>query len=74
MKSHYNMYEAKTRLSEIVSRVRQGEEVILMSRGRPVARVVALEDSKPVRQLGFAKDIEILEGFAEIPEGFEDYL
>ncbi len=30
----YNMYEAKTRLSENVKKVREGEEVILMNRSK----------------------------------------
>lgn len=35
----YNVAEAKSRLSEILERVSQGEEILLMRRGRPVARV-----------------------------------
>ena len=50
------MYEAKTRLSEIV------------------ATVVAMDPPAQARRLGFAKDIEILEGFDDLPEGFEDYV
>lgn len=68
----YNMYEAKTKLSEIVEKVCSGEEVILMVRGEPVAKVVPLR-KKTNRRLGFAKDIKILPGFHEIPEGFEEY-
>lgn len=67
------MYEAKTRLSEIVDKARSGQEVILMIRGEPVARVVPLEKKKARRKLGFAKDIRILPGFDELPDGFEDY-
>jgi prevent-host-death family protein len=70
----YNMYEAKTKLSEIVEKARGGEEVILMNRGEPVAKVIAFEEKNEPRKLGFAKDIRILAGFDEIPEGFEDYL
>jgi len=72
MRSRYNMYEAKTNLSEIVNRVRAGAEVILMNRGVPVAKVVPLH-KKSVRLLGFAKDIRIKNGFDDIPEGFEGY-
>ena len=36
----YNVAEAKTRLSEILQRVSEGEEVLLTRRGRPIARVV----------------------------------
>ena len=72
MRSRYNMYEAKTKLSEIVERVRAGAEVILMNRGVPVAKVVPLQ-KKTVRRLGFATDIRIKKGFDDIPAGFEDY-
>ena len=73
-KSAYNMYEAKTKLSEIVEKARGGEEVILMNRGVAVAKVVPFEPKKSVqRRLGFAKDIKPLQGFKDIPEGFEDY-
>jgi len=71
--ARYNMYEAKTKLSEIVEKARSGEEVILMNRGEPVAKVVPFERKKEPRKLGFAKDIKVLPGFDEIPEGFEDY-
>jgi prevent-host-death family protein len=36
----YNVAEAKTRLSEILQRVSEGEEVLLTRRGRPVARLI----------------------------------
>lgn len=72
-KLRYNMYEAKTRLSQIVEKACQGAEVILMNRGEPVAKITALEQAKKKRKLGFAKEIKILKGFDEIPEEFEDY-
>lgn len=68
------MYEAKTRLSEIVQKAILGKEVILMNRGEPVAKVIPFERKKTPRKLGFAKDIAILAGFDEIPDGFGDYL
>jgi len=36
----YNVAEAKTRLSEILERVSEGEEILLTRRGRPIARVI----------------------------------
>lgn len=54
--SKYNMYEAKTRLSEIVEKAREGEEIILMNRGEPVAKVVPFKKKKEARKLGFAKE------------------
>lgn len=72
-KNRYNMYEAKTKLSEIVEKACGGEEVILMIRGEPVAKVIPFEEKKKARKQGFAKDVRILSGFDEIPEGFEEY-
>ena len=72
--ARYNMYEAKTKLSEIVERAKAGEETVLMNRGEPVAKIVPFKKKTTGRKLGFAKDVKILPGFDEIPEGFEDYL
>ncbi len=40
-----NIGEAKTRLSELVAASLKGEEVTLSKAGKPVARIVALEDA-----------------------------
>jgi prevent-host-death family protein len=37
------IYDARSRLSELVERVEAGEEVILTRRGQPVARLVRAE-------------------------------
>ncbi len=73
-RTEYNMYEAKTNLSEIVARAREGMEVILMNRGEPVARVVPFRKANKVRRLGFAKGIKMLKGFNEIPKDFDEYV
>lgn len=39
------VYEAKTRLSELLAAVELGEEVTITRRGRPVARIVAAADA-----------------------------
>ena len=38
-----NLYDAKTRLSELVDRAAAGEEVIIAKAGKPVARLVPLK-------------------------------
>lgn len=44
-----NLSDAKARLSELVGRAEGGEEVTIMRRGRPVARIVALDKPrKPI--------------------------
>lgn len=42
------VYEAKTKLSELLERVRQGESFIVTHRGTPVARLIPVEDKRPV--------------------------
>jgi prevent-host-death family protein len=42
---YVNIGEAKTRLSELVAASLRGEEVILSKAGKPVARIVGLEDA-----------------------------
>jgi len=51
----YNIYEAKTRLSELVERARRGEKVILMNRGKAVAMIVPFRAAPRVRKLGFLR-------------------
>ena len=47
MAKRVNLYEAKTRLSELVDRAGAGEEIVIAKAGRPVARLVPLA-AKPV--------------------------
>jgi len=37
-----NIYDAKTRLSELVDRAAAGEEIVIAKAGKPVARLVPL--------------------------------
>ena len=49
------IFEAKTKLSELVRRAQQGEEVVITS-GRdkkPVARLVAIDPAPKRRRIGF---------------------
>lgn len=50
------MHEAKTHLSRLVSRAAAGEEIVIARDGEPVARLVALEETPPRRQLGIWRD------------------
>lgn len=40
------VYEAKTRLSQLLVDVEQGEQVVITRRGEPVARLVGLADAQ----------------------------
>lgn len=44
MAKQYNVAEAKARLSDLLTRVEGGEEVMIARAGRPVARLVAVEE------------------------------
>jgi prevent-host-death family protein len=49
------LYEAKTNLSSLVDRAAEGEEFVIMKSGRPMARLVPMEDSKALRVPGRGK-------------------
>lgn len=47
-----NLYQAKTKLSELVERAAGGEEIIIAKAGTPRARLVPLPAAKEPRQPG----------------------
>lgn len=56
MSEQVNIYDAKTRLSQLVDRAEAGEEIIIARGGRPAARLVpfraAAVERKPGRMRG----------------------
>ncbi|GIG30202.1 antitoxin [Cellulomonas marina] len=63
-----NVQEAKTRLSELLSRVERGEEVVVARAGTPIARLVPVDLSwrRPFGTMRF----EVPASFDEpLPEG-----
>lgn len=64
-----NIYEAKTRLSELVEQARLGETVIIAKNGTPLAKLVPLNDG-PKKQIVFGS----MKGEFEIPPEFYDPL
>lgn len=42
-----NVHEAKTQFSKLLERVARGEEIVIARAGRPIARLVPLENSSP---------------------------
>jgi len=61
-----NLYEAKTRLSELVDQAHGGETVIIAKAGRPMAKLVPL-DAPVKRQIQYG----LLKGQFEIPPDFD---
>jgi len=52
-----NMHEAKTQLSRLVDAALAGEEVVIARAGKPVVRLVPVEEKPalPARQLGILR-------------------
>jgi prevent-host-death family protein len=59
-----NIYEAKTRLSQLVEEAASGRDVVIARAGRPVARLTCLVQAGGKRRLG------VLDGRFRIPEDF----
>ena len=59
------VHQAKTHLSRLLKRVAAGEEVTIMNRGVPVARLVPLVSKETKRKLGFFR------GQMTIPDDFD---
>lgn len=47
-----NIYDAKTQLSKLVKRARAGEEIVIADAGRPVVKLVAIEQPRAPIVLG----------------------
>lgn len=55
----HNMHDAKTHLSQLAERAAQGEEIVIARNGRPLARLVGLEEHHNRRRLGLWKREEV---------------
>ncbi len=64
----YNLYEAKTALSNLVDRASEGEEIVIAKAGKPLAKLVPFRKARPVRQPGG------WEGQVWISDDFDDPL
>lgn len=66
------IHEAKTNFSKLVKYVEGGQEVIIKSFDKPVAKLVPFKPSVGERKPGLlAGQITIKPGFDELPPGFE---
>jgi prevent-host-death family protein len=50
MQQEIGAFDAKTRLSELLARVEQGNSYLITRRGKPVARLVPVEDDEKTRR------------------------
>jgi prevent-host-death family protein len=66
------IHEAKTNFSKLVKLVEAGQEVIVKSFDRPVAKLVPYTPPRAERKPGLlAGQIVIKPGFDELPDGFD---
>lgn len=76
MRRTVNIHEAKTHLSRLLNELQAGDEIILAKMGKPIAKIVSLEQGPPPqRRLGFVQG-SVTEAFfeplpAEELEGWE---
>jgi prevent-host-death family protein len=74
MSQTINIHEAKTRLSQLIQQVEEGEEIIISRANKPIARLVAYREKAKQRRLGEAKGmVEILPDFEQMPEDFMEH-
>ena len=64
MSHQLNIHEAKTQLSKLIEFTQAGEEVIIAKAGKPLAKLVPLDQRQAKRRLG------LLDGTLCIPDGF----
>lgn len=64
-----NVYEAKTKLSSLLTEVETGGEIVIARAGRPIARLVSIGAAAGRRQPGAWRDrVRIHDDFDELPE------
>lgn len=62
MKTQFNIHEAKTHLSQLIEQVEAGGEAIIARAGKPVVRLVRVDEEPKRRLLGR------LEGRFKLPD------
>jgi prevent-host-death family protein len=68
-----SVYEAKTSLSQLLTQVEAGEEVVISRNGRPIARLTSIVQRTQPRPLGdLAGQIRISADFDELSEQDEN--
>lgn len=70
----YTTYQAKTYLSKLLQQVARGEEIIILSGDKPVARLIPYESRKRGNLIGALEGkLEVGPDFNKIATGFEKY-
>ena len=76
MSEKVNIYDAKTRLSQLVQRAEAGEEIIIARGGRPAARLVPFRPTAVPRKPGRLRGrVRTRRSFDDpLPAGLFDHL
>ena len=61
------IYEAKSKLSQLVEKAEAGEEVILTRRGRPVAKIVNVAPASKRNRTALLREIHALARCVKLP-------
>jgi prevent-host-death family protein len=70
-----NVHEAKTKLSKLIQKVEEGEDVVIARGNNPVVKLVLIPKFKPKRRLGTAKGkMKISDDFDRPLEDFKEYM
>jgi prevent-host-death family protein len=66
-----NIYDAKTRLSQLVDRAASGEDIVVSRHGKPLVRITRLaQDKRPIRFGVLKGRVKIAADFdAPLPDG-----
>lgn len=65
------IYEAKSRLSQLVERVEAGEEIVLTRRGRPVAKIVNVAPATKRDRARLMREVRALAAKIRIPRSLD---
>lgn len=57
MSTQVNMHEAKTQFSKLAELVESGEDVVIARSGKPIMKLVKIEQVQEPIKPGFAKDL-----------------
>ena len=67
-----NLYEAKSQLSRLIDRAAAGEDIVIGRSGKPIVRLVPVEDAMP-RQPGLLKGLVVPDAlFDPLPDDEQD--
>jgi prevent-host-death family protein len=74
--AHVGMHEAKTKLSQLVERAASGEEIVIARNGKPVARIVPIQQTASLASIrgAWRGRVHLSDDFDELPDDIADAL